>query len=80
MKLQWLMFKHRWQERGSAVCRWLAWRAPRPLVEWCAIRMMAFATVQVWPEKTPHEVSVTDALCAWQLQGNQGIPTESVRG
>jgi len=46
---------------------WVAWRLPRPLVEWCAIRLMAHATQGQWGNESPDAVSVMTALKRWDL-------------
>lgn len=44
--------------------RWLAWRLPRSLVKWCAVRLMAHATF-ILPSRTPDDITIIDMLGAW---------------
>ena len=44
---------------------WLAWRVPRRLAYWCAVRVNSRATVKDFPNRTPDEVSIMDALRVW---------------
>lgn len=46
-------------------CMWLAWRLPRVLVMWCAIRLMAHATQGKWGSQEVGTVSIMDALQRW---------------
>lgn len=42
--------------------RWLAWRLPRPLVYWCAIRLWAHATTGRYGTTIPSTLPVDEAL------------------
>jgi hypothetical protein len=44
---------------------WLAWRLPRRLVYWAAIRLMTHATYGKW-RSNPGEVNLIDALNRWE--------------
>jgi hypothetical protein len=46
--------------------RWLAWRLPRNLVKWCALRLMAHATF-VHRDMTPTDINMLDALSDWSI-------------
>lgn len=48
------------------IWEYLAWKLPRRLVYWCAIRLAAAATTGRYSSRTPDEVSVLDALDAWE--------------
>jgi len=43
----------------------IAWMVPRWLVHWCAIRMMAHATTEVYPDRTPDGINIWEYLKAW---------------
>ena len=45
------------------LCIWLAWKMPRQLVYWCAIRLNAHATAAGY--ETVPELTVMDALKRW---------------
>jgi hypothetical protein len=44
---------------------WLAWRLPKPLVKWCAIRVGAHATQGPYSEQETPALLFTDALKRW---------------
>jgi len=45
---------------------YLAWKMPRRLVYWCAIRLMSSATCGKYSDTHPDEISVIEALDAWE--------------
>jgi hypothetical protein len=45
---------------------WLAWKLPRRLALWAAIRVNSEATVLDFPDRTPEQVSVLDAIGKWR--------------
>jgi hypothetical protein len=53
----------RWPEK---VCMWIAWKLPRQLVLWCAVRLMAHATTGQYGNQEPGRVSILDALDRWK--------------
>jgi hypothetical protein len=44
----------------------LAWRMPKPLVMWCAVRLMANATQGAWSGQVVPELTAIDALQRWK--------------
>lgn len=44
----------------------LAWRMPRSLVYWCAIRLMASATQGEWSDTEVPSLTTVDALKRWE--------------
>ena len=46
---------------------WVAWKLPRWLVHWCVIRLMAHATTQVYPDRTPDSITIWEYLKAWDV-------------
>lgn len=46
--------------------RWLAWRLPKYLVYWAAIRLIAFATSGKYGNTIVPELSAMDALDRWE--------------
>ena len=52
----------RWRER---LLIWLAWRMPRSLSYWCAVRVGAHATTGDWGHFNTPETTVLDALKRW---------------
>jgi hypothetical protein len=51
-----------WPERFGM---WLAWRLPRRLAYWCAIRVIAWATTGPHGNTNPHDLNVVEALKRW---------------
>jgi hypothetical protein len=45
---------------------WLAWKLPRRLVYWAAIRLMAHATCGKWSSHPVPQVNIIDALHRWE--------------
>lgn len=47
------------------ICIWIAWRLPRPLVKWCAVRLGAHATQGKFSDQVVPELKFIDALQRW---------------
>ena len=45
---------------------WIAWRLPRPLVMWCAIRLGCHATQDQYEDQVVTELLMMDALKRWE--------------
>jgi hypothetical protein len=45
---------------------WLAWRLPKPLVYWAAIRLGAHATQDQWGHESPTNLLMMTALQRWE--------------
>lgn len=43
---------------------WIVWRTPKVVIMWATIRLHANATY-VYPNRTPDQISIWDALEAW---------------
>ncbi len=56
-----IQFKNTMKEKFYC---WLAWRLPRELVKWCAVRVFAEGTF-VHRELTASELTAMQALEAW---------------
>ena len=46
----------------------IAWRLPKRLVYWCAIRVMANATHGEWSSQVVPELEAMDALKRWETK------------
>lgn len=57
-----LWWRRRTAERGAMA---LAWKLPRWLVYWCAIRLGAHATTGRYGSTNPTEMPFTEALERW---------------
>ena len=44
---------------------WLAWKLPRNLAYWAAVRVNSEATTIHYTDRTPSEVSIIEALKVW---------------
>lgn len=45
--------------------KWLAWKLPRQLVLWCAIRVVAHATTGKFSSQVVPDLTAMDALKRW---------------
>jgi len=45
---------------------WLAWKMPRKLAYWCAVRVMANATVGQYSSQVVPELLALDGLKRWE--------------
>lgn len=52
-----------WREKFTI---WVAWHLPRSVVYWCAIRLMAAATVPPYGDQIVPELMAFDALKRWE--------------
>lgn len=49
---------------------WLAFRLPRKLVYWCAVRLIAHATTQpAYQNMEPNRIGCMEALDEWKYRG-----------
>jgi hypothetical protein len=46
--------------------QWVAWRLPKGLVKWCAIRVTAAATTGEYSDTVVPELTAMDALKRWE--------------
>lgn len=44
---------------------WLAWKLPKPLVKWCAVRLGAHATTGDYSEQIVPDLTLIEALGRW---------------
>jgi hypothetical protein len=56
------MINKQWTENFS---RWLAWKLPRQLVYWCAIRLIAHATQGKYSATVAPDLGAIEALKRW---------------
>lgn len=47
---------------------WLAWRVPKDLAYWCAVRVMSHATTGNYAYQLVHGLLAVDALKRWDEQ------------
>ena len=50
--------------------RWLAWKLPKRLVMWCAIRLIANATQGIFSDQIVPDLTAMDALDRWEMDSN----------
>ena len=48
------------------ILMWIAWRMPRSLAYWCAIRLGAHATQGQWGDQVVPDLTFMDALKRWR--------------
>ena len=53
---------------------WIAWRLPRELVMWCAVRLGAHATQGQWSNQEVPALSFMDALQRWDKKEAKNVP------
>lgn len=58
--------KERLQARIGDSYRWLAWRLPRRLVFWCAVRLVVNATTAPYPEEQSDTLSWGEVIARWK--------------
>ena len=46
---------------------WLAWKMPRKLTYWCAIRVAAHATQGQWSSQIVPDLTALEALKRWDM-------------
>lgn len=64
-----------WLERRLEVAaRWLAWRLPRRLVYWCAVRVVAYATLARLDGTDRPALTTVEALERWEEQDDEVYP------
>lgn len=71
-KIAYIMIDFRdWQRRASEkVLQFIAWRMPRKLVMWCAVRLIAHATTGRWGHELTPECKALTALQRWDIEDN----------
>lgn len=50
---------------AEKIATFIAWRLPKRLVMWCAIRVMANATQGKWSDQVVPDLTAMDALQRW---------------
>lgn len=58
--------RYRLTEMLEKVAMWLAWRLPRQVAYWAAIRVAAHATQGQWSNQVVPELTAMDALKRWE--------------
>lgn len=60
------MIKYEIEKRIERFWIWLSWMMPRTLVKWCAIRLMANATVGEYSDQVVPDLYALEALKRWE--------------
>lgn len=60
------MFKYWWLVKKEKLQMWFAWRLPKWLVKWAAVRLMAHATTGEYGSTVVPELTAMDALKRWE--------------
>lgn len=48
------------------ICRWIAWKLPKRLVMWCAMRIGAHATTGKYSNQIVPQLFFMDAIERWE--------------
>lgn len=56
---------YRWRVKREKILMAIAWRMPREVAYWCAIRLFAHATTGEYGDGYPEETTVVEALRRW---------------
>lgn len=59
------MLEYWWSEKKDKLQMWLAWRLPKWLVKWAAVRLMVHATTGEYGSTVVTELTAMDALKRW---------------
>ncbi len=59
----WWWWKSDWRNR---VASWIAWRLPRRVVGWCAVRVAAHATTGEYSDTIVPDLTALDAIQRWE--------------
>lgn len=59
-------YKHELSRQIEKFWEWLAWRLPKPLVMWAAVRLGAHATTGAYSDTVVPELTFMDALKRWE--------------
>lgn len=59
----------------SKFYEWLAWKLPKGLVYWCALRVGAHATTGEYSNQTVPELTLIDATQRWYDHYSQAVKT-----
>lgn len=63
-----LLVRWRLREAREGAWRWIAWRLPRRLVYWAAIRVMVHATTGRWSNQIVPDIEPAEILTRWELE------------
>lgn len=61
------MWRIRLSNQYDKLCMAVAWRLPKRLITWCAVRLMAHATQGEWSSQIVPDLKAMDALKRWEL-------------
>lgn len=59
------MWRYRWSKRRERFHTWVAWRVPKWLAYWCAIRVIANGTTGPHANQVVPELTAMEALERW---------------
>ena len=61
-------FRYEWNKRKEKFKLWFVWNLPKWVVYWCVIRVWAYVTCDEYSDRSPDEVSLSEALKSWEKQ------------
>ena len=59
------MLKYWWNVKKEKLEMWIAWRLPKWLVKWAAVRLIAHATTGRYASTVAPELTAMDAMRRW---------------
>jgi len=59
------MIKYWWDKKKENLQMWIAWKLPKWLVKWAAIRLMAHATTRQYSNTEVPKLTAMEALERW---------------
>lgn len=62
-------FKYWWRLNKEKAQMWIAWKLPKWLAKWAAVRVIAHATTAQHGPTSPGELTAIDALKRWDGAG-----------
>lgn len=62
---QYDLFLYRLHKIPENICIWIAWRLPKEIVKWAAVRLIAHAASGEYKDEEVPNLRAMDALEAW---------------
>ena len=59
------------RKKLDTLARWIAWKLPRNIVMWAAIRLMAHATQGPYSKTEVPSLGIMEALSRWKIKYDQ---------
>lgn len=56
----------KFESRLDGLAMWLAWKLPRNVVKWCAVRVAVHGCTGKWADQSPPTITVAEMLDRWE--------------